>query len=231
MTESTMRLSASVVCMDWLRIEDDLRGLEELAVDALHFDIMDGYFVADFSMGAAIVAAIRARTSLPAEFHTMVEEPRRIFGRFPARDAEHFGIHYEASRNLHRDIVTLRKLGFRPGLVLSPPTPLESAEYILDELERITIMTTQPGFDDQRMAPGTLDRIQALCAWRDRACVTLEIAVDGGIPLEAVSEIAAAGADRLVVGGGALLADAGSLRKAVTRVREAVAGPSAVGGG
>jgi ribulose-phosphate 3-epimerase len=222
--EASVRLAASVVGMDWLCMEQELKSLEALAVDALHFDVMDGYFVSDFSMGSAIVAALRAGTSLPVEFHAMVEEPRRIFDRFSAHDAEFFSIHYEASRNLHRDVVTLRKLGFRPGVVLNPQTPLESVEYVLDELDRITILTTQPGFDDQRMAPGTLEKIRALRAWRDRAGSSLELAVDGGFELTAVPELASAGVDCLVLGPGPLLTASASLQVAVSRVREILSG-------
>ena len=123
MSLSGVTVAASVVIMDWLNIEDGLRCLEDEKTDFLHFDIMDGYFVADFTMGSIVVESIRQGSSIAAEFHAMVEEPRRIFSCFTPRKAEVFTIHYEASRNLHRDIVTLRKLGFRPGVVLNPQTP------------------------------------------------------------------------------------------------------------
>jgi ribulose-phosphate 3-epimerase len=149
----------------------------------------------------------------------MVEEPRRIFSCFTPRKAEVFTIHYEASRNLHRDIVTLRKLGFRPGVVLNPQTPLESIEYVLGELHRVTILATHPGFDDHMMESETIQKVKILQEWRDRSKSSLNIAVDGGYTIDAVSDLASAGANHFVVGSSSQVKEAGSLQAAVRAVR------------
>lgn len=212
-------VAASVVIMDWLNIEDGLRCLEGEKTDFLHFDIMDGYFVADFTMGSVVVESIRQGSSIAAEFHAMVEEPRRVFSCFTPREAEVFMIHYEASRNLHRDIVTLRKLGFRPGVVLNPQTPLESVEYVLGELHRVTILATHPGFDDHIMASETIEKVKILQEWKNRSNSLLNIAIDGGYTIDAVSDLASAGANHFVVGSSTQVKEAGSLQAAVRAVR------------
>jgi ribulose-phosphate 3-epimerase len=195
-----IEISASVMCMDWLHLYDQLLALEQLNIDLLHFDLMDGVFVPEFSLGPLIVKKIRKNTTIPSDYHVMVEEPRRIFEQFVGDDGAYFSIHYEACRNLHRELVSLRKLNFKPGIVLNPATTLENIEYVIEEVSKVTIMTVNPGYVGQKMVSQTLNKVKKLNEWRNKYKYDLKIAVDGNVSFENVPKMIAAGADVLVVG-------------------------------
>ena len=195
-----IEISASVMCMDWLHLQDQLMTLEELNIDFLHFDLMDGVFVPEFSIGPLIVEKIRENTSIPSDYHVMVEEPRRIFDQFVSDDNSYFSIHYEACRNLHRELVALRKLNFNPGIVLNPATTLENIEYVIEEVKKVTIMTVNPGYVGQKMVSQTLHKVKKLYEWRKKHKFDLRIAVDGNVSFENIPKMIAAGVDVLVVG-------------------------------
>tara|TARA_Y100001970_G_C14117053_1_gene794196 strand:- start:686 stop:1336 length:651 start_codon:yes stop_codon:yes gene_type:complete len=186
--------------MDWLNISDQLQTLEKLNIDYLHFDLMDGVFVPEFSLGPLIIKKIQECTNIPSDYHLMVEEPRRMFEQFFSGNGAYFSIHYEACRNLHRELVTLKKLNFNPGIVLNPATTLENIEYIIDEVSKVTIMTVNPGYVGQKMVSQTLNKVKKLNEWRNKFGFDLKIAVDGNVSFENVPNMVAAGADILVVG-------------------------------
>ena len=126
-----IELSASLMCLDWLNAGQQLSQLEENGIDYLHLDIIDGNFAPDFTMGSSIIDVFRDHSSLPSDYHLMVEEPSRIFDSFSVSPNDNYTIHQESSRNLHRNLVSIRKMGARVGLALSPGTPLTALEYII----------------------------------------------------------------------------------------------------
>ena len=139
-------ISASIMCANWMRLEDDLRILEEAAIDYIHYDIMDGFFVEDYCLGTSIINEIRANTSLPSDYHLMVEEPVRILRNFTPAQGDVLSIHYEACRNLHRDLIRIKRLGFKAGLVLNPATTLNAIEYVIEEGGHYHHHDREPGF-------------------------------------------------------------------------------------
>ena len=195
-----IEISVSVLCMDWLNIKGQLQILEKLGIDFLHFDLMDGLFVPEFSMGPLIINKIRENTTIPSDYHVMVDEPRHIFEQYASEDGAFFSIHYESCRNLHRELVALKKLNFRPGLVLNPATTLENIEYVIEEVNKIVIMTVNPGYVGQKMVPQTLHKVRKLREWRDKIGYDFKIAVDGNVSFDNIPNMVAAGADVLVVG-------------------------------
>ena len=199
--------------MDWGRLEKNLKESEDAGADYLHYDVGDSYFSPEFGMPLHLVEKITSQTDLPLDFHLMVEEPRRIFEWLPSSPTR-VTIHYEACRNLHRDLVALRQLGHRPGLALNPGTNLDLIEYVIEEIDYALIMTSNPGFPDQKMTPQVLRKIERLRDWRDESGRTLQIAVEGNVSLDNVTELVTAGAELLTLPQN-VLEDASKLTEAI----------------
>src|SRR3990167_312069 len=139
-------LSASLMCIDWLNAGAQLKALENSKIDYLHIDVIDGNFAPDFTMGSSIINVFRENTKLPFDHHLMIEEPSRLFSAFQVKPDDIYTIHQEASRNLHRDLVNIRRMGAKVGIALSPGTPLEALEYVIEDANVILLMTVDPGY-------------------------------------------------------------------------------------
>ena len=215
-------ISASIMCANWMRLEDDLRILEEAAIDYIHYDIMDGFFVEDYCLGTSIINEIRANTSLPSDYHLMVEEPVRILRNFTPAQGDVLSIHYEACRNLHRDLIRIKRLGFKAGLVLNPATTLNAIEYVIEEVDTITIMTVNPGFMGQKLVPQMINKIAALAELRDKLKLDFRISVDGNVDAHNIPHMVAAGADILIGGSSGLFVDGQLSMESITQMRRCI---------
>ena len=189
-----IKLSPTLLSMDWGDLSKSIEDIKANGADYLHFDVADSYFSPEFGMPLGVISKITAQTNLPLDLHLMVEEPRRIYEWLPPEPTR-VTIHYEACRNLHRDLVALRQLGHQPGLALNPSTNLDLIEYVIEEIDHALIMTSNPGFPDQNLTPEVLRKIERLCAWRDETGRTLEVAVDGNIKIEEVSDLVESGTE------------------------------------
>lgn len=222
MNESKIKVSASIICANWMHLEADLQALEKGGLDYIHYDLMDSYFCPDYSLGTQVINKIRPHTKLPSDYHLMVEEPSRIFQNFEAQDGDILSIHYEACRNLHRDLISIKRMGFKPGLVLNPATPLEYIEYVIEELDVITIMTVNPGYSGQKLVPQTLKKVTALLQWRERDQLNFDICVDGNVNEQNIPNMIVAGADMLIAGSSGLFTGDLSLDQSIQRFHEYV---------
>ena len=157
-----IKFSASAMCFDWLNVEKQISEIERLNIDYMHIDIIDGNFIPDFTMGSSIINSLRKGTKLPFYYHLMVDEPRRIFDSLNIKKKDILAIHQEASKNLHSDLVEIRNMGAKVGIVLSPGTPLESLEYVIEDADNIILMTVNPGYKGQSLVPQTLNKIEKL---------------------------------------------------------------------
>lgn len=212
-----IKISASIMCANWMHLEQDLRVLEKADVDYIHYDIMDGFFSPDYCLGTNIINAIRANTSIRSDYHLMVEEPSRILSNFAAEPGDILSIHYEACRNLHRDLVKVKQMGFRVGVVLNPATPINAIEYIIEEVDIVEVMTVNPGYAGQKLVSQTLKKIEALDRWRNRDGFEFDISVDGNVNEENIPKMAAAGADVFVGGSSGLFIKGQSLKESVAK--------------
>ena len=148
-----VQISASIMCIDWLHASSQLQILEEQGIDYLHWDVIDGRFAPDFTMGSSIINKFRENSNLQSDYHLMVEEPSGIFDSFNITPGDIFTIHQECCRNLHRDIVNLRRRGARVGVALNPGTSLEVLDYIIEDVDVILVMSVNPGFMGQALVP------------------------------------------------------------------------------
>ena len=216
-----IKLSASVMCADWLNLKNQLTELEESNIDYIHYDVIDGRYAPDFTMGSAIIDLIRKSTKLLGHYHLMVEEPMRIFERFTLNKNDIFTIHQETSRNLHRDIVEVKKKA-KVALALSPATPLEHIEYVLEDIENILLLTVNPGFMSQKLIPQIIRKIDNLRNLIDKMKLNISITVDGNVNKNTIPDFLKAGAKILVLGSSGLFIKNLSIKQAVEQVHEAI---------
>lgn len=212
------KITASIMCANWMHLEEDLRALEEGSIDYIHYDVMDGLFVEDYCLGISIINEIRKNTYIPSDYHLMVEEPARILKNFTPEEESILSIHYEACRNLHRELISVRRLGFRVGLVLNPATALQAIEYVIEEADVITVMTVNPGFKGQKLVPQMIRKIEALRELRSKFKLGFEICVDGSVSAENIPKMVAAGADILVGGSSSLFIPRQPLEESIAQI-------------
>jgi ribulose-phosphate 3-epimerase len=163
---------------------------------------MDGHFVPNLTIGPIVVEAVRRATRLPLDVHLMIEDAERWVAAYAHAGADLIGVHVEACPHLHRTLHQIRDLGKRPCVVLNPATPLESIEWVLGDVDQVLIMSVNPGFGGQQFIPGALDKIRLLREMIDERRLAVDIEVDGGVKLDNIAAVVAAGADVIVSGSG-----------------------------
>lgn len=187
----------------------------------IHVDVMDGQFVPNISLGAAVVAAVKRHTSLPLDVHLMIASPERFVEQFAAAGADILTVHAEATHHLHRLLAQVRESGVRVGLAVNPLTPLVQLEGALPYLDLALVMSVEPGFGGQEFISGSVARIEAVRRMRDRSNPNCLIEVDGGINVRSAPLAAAAGADVLVAGS-AVYGGGASVRENMAGLRAAL---------
>ena len=198
-------LSASLINIDWLNVRSQLSELENASLDYLHIDVIDGNFVPDFTMGTSIINLIRKSTTLPFDYHFMAEEPSRLFDSFQVNKTDYFTIHQETSRNLHRDLVRIKKdKSSKVGVALTLETPIDALEYIMEDVDLIVLMTMNAGHLEKQQYPQVVKKVQKLRKLITEHELPIKIAVDCNISFENISEMVSSGADFLVLGSNVL---------------------------
>jgi ribulose-phosphate 3-epimerase len=193
-------IAPSILSADFGRLAEEVRALEAAGADYIHVDVMDGMFVPNITIGPGVVAALRKATRLPLDVHLMVEEPSRYVEDFARAGADLIGVHVEACKHLHRAIQHIRALGKRASVTLNPATPPDTVEYVLGDVAQVLVMSVNPGFGGQSFIREVLPKIRALRAAVDARGLAVDIEVDGGIKVDNIAEVAAAGGNVFVAG-------------------------------
>lgn len=204
MQNKAVEISASIMCINWLEAGHDLDALERNKIDYLHWDIIDGSFAPDFTMGSSIINTFREKTNIRSDYHLMVDEPSRIFDMLNISSGDIVTIHQECSRNLHRDLISLRRRGCLVGIAICPGTSLETLEYVIEDADIILVMTVNPGFKGQKLVTQTLRKIERLKKLIYDLKLNIKIEVDGNVCPQFIPEMVSAGADILVGGSSGL---------------------------
>lgn len=213
-----MLIAPSVLTADFARLGQEVEALEAAGVDKIHWDVMDGCFVPNLTMGPDIVAAARRHTRLPFEAHLMVAEPEVLLSRWVDAGCELVTVHAEACRHLHRTLGAVRDLGVRAGVALNPATPPSAIDHVIDLVDLVLVMTVNPGFGGQKHLSTMVPKVAAVAASVAETGREIEIEVDGGIAADTVSAPLAAGATTFVVGS-ALYRHPGGIGEAVGEIR------------
>jgi ribulose-phosphate 3-epimerase len=191
-------LSASILAADFTQLGSALQAAEAGGADWIHIDVMDGHFVPALTMGPFVVEACRRATRLPLDVHLMVEHPETLLAAFRDAGADALTVHVEACPQLHATLQRIRDLGVKPGAALNPGTPVAALEDVLPLLDRVLVMSVNPGDYGQPFLEGTLAKLARVRALREAAGSSAWIEVDGGISPETIGRAASAGAEAFV---------------------------------
>ncbi|GGF99710.1 ribulose-phosphate 3-epimerase [Rhodococcoides trifolii] len=190
----------SVLPADFARLGDEVRELCEAGVDRIQWDVMDGVFVPNLTLGPDIIAACKPHSSVGFEAHLMVVEPDKLVKRYIDAGCEVIIVHAEACTHLHRTLANIRDLGARSGVAINPHTPVETVEHVLSETDLILAMTVNPGFGGQAYIPSVEPKVARLRTMIDESGFPIEIEVDGGITDATIKGASSAGADVFISG-------------------------------
>lgn len=193
-------IGPSMLSADFLRLGEELSELAAADADYLHFDVMDGRFVPNISIGLPILEAIRPATKLPIDVHLMIVEPERWITRFCVAGADRITVHVEATAHLDRVIQQIADAGKMPGVSINPATPISTIEEVLPYVGQVLVMTVNPGFGGQSFISTTLDKIARVRDLIERVNPACRLEVDGGINVDTIANVVAAGADTVVAG-------------------------------
>ncbi|MDT8419950.1 MAG: ribulose-phosphate 3-epimerase [Desulfuromonadales bacterium] len=195
-----IKIAPSILSADFARLGDEVRAIDSAGADYVHVDVMDGHFVPNITIGPLVVDAVRPVTGLPLDVHLMIENPDQYVPAFAEAGADIIVVHAEASIHLHRTVQLIRSLGKRAGVSLNPATPLTALDMILPDLDLVLLMTVNPGFGGQSLIESCLPKIASLRQRIDQLGLEVELEVDGGVKIDNIERIAAAGADVFVAG-------------------------------
>ena len=200
MTHKLIKIAPSILAADFGRLADQVAQAQEAGADLIHIDVMDGRFVPNITMGPAIVEAVAKVATIPLDVHLMIVEPEKFVRRFADSGADSISVHIEACPHLHRVLEQIEAAGCRAGVALNPHTPAATLGDVLDNIELINVMTVNPGFGGQTFIKGMIRKLQQLRAMADNSDKDIEIEVDGGINIDTIAAVIAAGATIAIAG-------------------------------
>ena len=198
------RISPSILSADFARLGEEVKNVIAAGADLIHFDVMDNHYVPNLTFGPMICEAIKPYATVPMDVHLMVEPVDDLFVSFAKAGANIITFHPDATRHVDRSLGLIKAQNCQAGLVLNPATPLHVLDYVLDKIDMVLLMSVNPGFGGQSFIPTTLDKTRALRLKLDEYAKVsgrhIAIEVDGGIKVNNIAEVAAAGADTFVAG-------------------------------
>ncbi len=220
MPKDKIEVSPSVMCMNFRNLEEDFRILENAGADRFHFDIMDGHFVPNITLGQDILRALRPVSNLPFEAHLMVENPERFIDRFI--DADIITFHLEATKAPVRLARSIRELKKIVSVAINPVTPPELLKFLLCEIDEVLVMTVEPGFAGQKFIPQIIEKVRILKGLISRENPSVRIEVDGAISAEIGRDLRSAGAEIFVGGTSGIFMPDGNLNENLIRFKKAL---------
>lgn len=201
MTDKKMIIAPSILSADFARLGDDCRAVLDAGADWLHFDVMDNHYVPNLTIGSLVLQALRDDgITAPIDVHLMVKPVDRIIGDFIQAGADIITFHPEASEHIDRSLSLIKDGGCQAGLVLNPATPIHLLTHVLDKLDMILLMSVNPGFGGQQFIPETLNKLKAVRQLIEQSGRDIRLEIDGGVKIDNIAQIAAAGADTFVAG-------------------------------
>ena len=194
-------IAPSILSADFSRLGEEVRTVLDSGADIVHFDVMDNHYVPNLTIGPLVCEALRkAGVTAPIDVHLMVKPVDRIVPDFAKAGATWITFHPEASEHVDRTIGLIRENGCRPGIVLNPASPLNWLDHVLDKIDMVLLMSVNPGFGGQSFIASALPKIARVRELIDRSGREIRLEVDGGVKVDNIKAVAAAGADTFVAG-------------------------------
>jgi ribulose-phosphate 3-epimerase len=194
-------IAPSILSADFARLGEEVDNVLKAGADIVHFDVMDNHYVPNLTIGPLVCEALRKHgVTAPIDVHLMVKPVDRIIPDFAKAGATYITFHPEASEHIDRSLQLIRDEGCKSGLVFNPGTSLSYLEYVMDKVDMILLMSVNPGFGGQKFIPGTLEKLRQARRMIDESGLDIRLEIDGGVKVDNIGEIKAAGADTFVAG-------------------------------
>ena len=214
-------IAPSILSADFARLGEEVAAVEKAGADWVHVDVMDGHFVPNITIGPLVVKALRKVTSMPLDVHLMIENADEFLDDFLEAGSDYLTVHVEACRHLQRTLAYIRQKGGKAGVSLNPATPLSALDHVLPDLDMVLLMSVNPGFGGQAFIPQVLDKIVELRKILDGLDRRVLLQVDGGIKVDNIGTVAAAGVDVFVAGSAIFGTE--DYADTISRMREGIA--------
>jgi ribulose-phosphate 3-epimerase len=215
------KIAPSLLAADFTRLGEEIAAVERAGVDLLHFDVMDGHFVPNISMGVPILQAVRKITRLPLDAHLMISEPEKYVEVFIKSGANSVSVHCEVCPDIPKMAKRIRELGARASIGVNPETAIDRVIAAAEHLDMILIMSVHPGFGGQEFIPASLQKLREVRRELNRRGLSIDVEIDGGVKKENIADVKAAGANVFVSGSG--IFGARDYSQIVTEMRNLVA--------
>ncbi len=214
---------AVIACCPLECLEEHVHRLEQLGIEMLHVDIMDGNFVANYCLGTEFIPLLHRITKLPLDIHLMIQRPDQKLSFIPFESGDYVTIHAESTPHIQKTLAEIRRRGAKAGLALNPATPLDYCRWMLPDIDLLLVMTINPGFAGQKLVPQTLDKIRCAKELLERAGSTVLIETDGNVSFINAEKMRRAGTNIFVAGTSSLYTKEGTLEENYRKLRCAIA--------
>ena len=215
-------IAPSILSADFARLGEEVENVLAAGADVVHFDVMDNHYVPNLTIGPLVCEALRKHgISAPIDVHLMVSPVDRLITDFAKAGASYITFHPEASEHIDRSLQLVRDSGCKSGLVFNPATPLHYLDYVMDKIDMVLLMSVNPGFGGQAFIESSIEKLKQVRAMIDASGLPIRLEIDGGVKVDNIQRIKAAGADTFVAGSAIFNSD--SYSKTIAAMRDEIA--------